>query len=251
MSFEAQNSLETLLMQASSDAGVRPDFYRALLGAEVYVLGQVRGKPAFSRFVSGEGTTLALREVRGEGRRIVPFFSSPARIDDYLHRPEPHVALSMGALLDVITPDVELVLNPGSAYSKHFVRAEVAALRDGTIFAQAEARTVREGEALRLSVVDAPPERFVAALRSLFAVHEVRRAYLAHVQQREETPALLMAVQMANEGDFDALVRDCVVIARETLDNGQEVQFVALRARGGGTLEAYFERAQPFYTGEK
>jgi hypothetical protein len=242
MLFEPQNDLEKLLLRAAKDPGARPDFYRAFLNSELYVLGELV-----------EAGHVYIREVHKEGYRLIPCFSSLIRIGEYVPTGEKSVKLKGAALLDVISTSTEptqVVLNPGSQSGKLFTPGEIKGLRDGTIFHQTQDLPLQAGQEVLLTLPPHPPKRFVDSLHSLLAKRpQVRRAYLAQMQVQPHPAALLVALVANDEAAADdpelrRVMADCALIARETLIPGALVNYMKL---GDSAMDQFFAQIEPFY----
>jgi len=138
-----QNELEGLLMEATRNPARRDAFRRAVVAARLFVLGTADKQASAER----ERQARAKVELYGilvEGRRVVPAFTSEARIEEFVKSPQPYLGLAGSDLLDLLEPDVGLALNPSSAYGKEFLPEEVRVLRD-LAAALRESKEGREG----------------------------------------------------------------------------------------------------------
>src|SRR5437588_1426294 len=87
IAFTPQNDLETLLMQATTDIGAVPAFYRAFLDSTLLVICNI---PSAESIVNSEGRGVAkLEDVRSivqmkdvEGNFVIPVFSSFPRLQE-------------------------------------------------------------------------------------------------------------------------------------------------------------------------
>jgi hypothetical protein len=132
--FTPANDLEETLVRAATDPAARPEFYRRLLAAELFVLteesraedGQT-SKPGASdaAFVSWESPSGA----------YVPLFSSRARVDEIARlreRSYGFVALAGKALFARLAKEKRAAfLNPGFASGKQFVLDVIDRLAGG------------------------------------------------------------------------------------------------------------------------
>jgi len=119
--FTPTNSLERLLVEAASKPERRGEFNRALLSARVYVLGTASSQ-------SSGGAKVGLYGISVEGRRVIPAFTSVTRLQEYIKTPQPYVGLVGRDFLELMEPDVGVVLNPASACGKEFFPWEIEKL---------------------------------------------------------------------------------------------------------------------------
>jgi hypothetical protein len=132
--FKPANDLEETLVRAATEPAARPEFYRRLLAAEIYILtsetptsdGQT-SKPADAdaAFVTWESPT----------GPYVPLFSARARVDEIARvreRTYGFVALSGKALFARLAKEKRAAfLNPGFACGKQFVPDVIDRLAGG------------------------------------------------------------------------------------------------------------------------
>lgn len=242
--FVPRNHLERLLVQASSDPAARPPFLRALLDSEICVIGMLGDEPPEEeeRYLVSEGETVRIQHMELEGRQVLPVFTSPERVAVYAPGSS-YIGMITRSLLEITGP-LEMLMNPGSAYGKHFLADETRALLDGSMFQPHDTWVAEKAEKFLIGTPARYPDRFVAALQKLFASRrEVRRAYLAliHIPSRSESPNLYLAIE--TDGDLQSIAGDCGIIAGDTLDAGEVTDI-------GGTLIApdYFAKDTPIYS---
>lgn len=243
--FEPRNHLERLLMKAAADPAIRPEFLRAFLDSDLCVIGRVEGRERPGQeeaFVTREGDTLQFRYSTYEGRQVLPVFTSPERVGEYVREESSYVRMNARTLLENIGAQ-DLLLNPGSAFGKHFVADEVRALLDGSAFRPGEPWKAQQDEQFLIGKPAKMPERFIAALRTYFARrNDVRRAYIAmvHIPSRGDAPNLFLALEV--DGDRAPIVADCGRIAIDTLDPGEFVDIGEV-----SLARDYFARDTPIY----
>lgn len=233
-----ENHLEQLLAAAAQDPGQRPAFYRALLESDLYVLGTAHE-------TAGGDTQLELRVLEAEGRRVIPIFSSEARIQEFVQREETYLQMNGRALLGTVTGSgTGLVLNPGAAYGKEFTPEEIAALLDGSLFRRGEEREVKAGEQVLLAQPARYPHELVRALRSFLAGQPaVRAAYLAQMHRPTlgDSPHLVIGI----DGDLAAIAGEIGLVAREVLGEGEIVDLIPIAAEP--ISEYMTTQTEPFY----
>jgi hypothetical protein len=160
--FTPANDLEQTLVRAASDPAARPEFYRRLLAAELYVLTEE------ARLTDGQTSTPAGAEAtfikwESPSGPYVPLFSSRARVDEIgrlRERSYGFVALlGKSAFARLAREKQAAFLNPGFACGKQFARDVIDRLaggekavphRDTAEMAPPPEATASEGEAEKL-----------------------------------------------------------------------------------------------------
>lgn len=242
--FFPENRLEALLMQAANDPGVRPEFYKELLAADLFVL-IVPGDRPHGRYVAQEGDTLSIKGINVEGRKLIPIFTSERRLREYIEAQDNLAQLNGRVLLSMIAAQNDgAVLNPASSFGKEFTQQEVASLIDGSIF-QAKQQVLTKETKVLIGMPKEYPAKAVNALSSYFQGRpEVKKAYFAqiHMPDSGEPPHLIFAIQV--EGDFRPIASDLNLVFQDTLGTGQFADLIQL---GQGHMDDYFKDQQPFF----
>ena len=133
--FEPVNPLETLMQAAALDPRKIPDFYRALLDSELYILTPE------AKLAPGRRRSLKLDEkinvaaVEFKGQRWHPAFTAPKRISAYLKDPETCLGAKARNIFEMLPPGSNFWLNPQSECQKALPGEEVSLLLSGKIFA--------------------------------------------------------------------------------------------------------------------
>jgi hypothetical protein len=133
--FKPVNALETLMQSATSNPAKIPDFYRALLDSELYILTPE------AELESGQRRSLELHEkisvatVEFKGKTWHPAFTAPERISAYLKEPETCLEAKARDLFQLLPPGSNFWLNPQSECQKPLPGDEIALLLSGKIFA--------------------------------------------------------------------------------------------------------------------
>lgn len=131
--FEPENKLEILMQAAVKDPGVVPEFYRALLETEIYILTpEARLEPGRRRSLKYQ-EKLNVATVEYQGMKWHPAFTSKKRISDYVKEPETCLGAVARNLFGML-PDSNFWLNPLSECQKPLPAEEVALLMNGKIF---------------------------------------------------------------------------------------------------------------------
>lgn len=242
--FFPENRLEALLMQAANDPGARPEFYKELLVADLFVLIAPQGRP-FGSHVAQQGETLSIKGITVEGRKLIPVFTSERRLREYIQAKDSLAKLNGRALFSMIVQQENgVVLNPASGYGKEFTFQEVSSLVDGSVF-QPKQQTLTKDTKVLISMPKEYPTKVVEAMSSYFqGKPEVKKAYVAqiHMPDSGEPPHLLFSIQV--DGDFRPIASDLGVIFQSVLGAGQ---FADLIQYDQGSLDDFFETQKPFF----
>src|SRR5687767_9205159 len=94
MQFEPQNSFERSLMQASSDPAHRPQFYRDLAAAELFIIEEGPPPEWSGRTVLKEGYSLKVRNIEWNGKLCTPVFSSLPRLQAVVQSEVSYIAMN-------------------------------------------------------------------------------------------------------------------------------------------------------------
>jgi hypothetical protein len=132
--FTPANDLEETLVRAATDPAARPEFYRRLLGAEIYLLTEETG------LTDGETSKPAAPDAKlitweSPSGPYVPMFSARARVDEIgrlRERSYGFLALSGKAAFARLAQEKRAAfLNPGFASGKQFVPDVIERLAGG------------------------------------------------------------------------------------------------------------------------
>ena len=132
--FTPANDLEETLVRAATDPTARPEFYRRLLAAELFLLTDE------AKLVDGETSRSAAADAKlatweSPSGPYVPMFSARARVDEIARARERSygfVALSGKAAFARLSQEKQAAfLNPGFACGKQFVRDVIDRLAGG------------------------------------------------------------------------------------------------------------------------
>ena len=125
--FEAVNRLERLMQAAAADPTKIPDFYRALLVSELYILTPEAQLELGRRRSLKPHEAINVATVEFQGKQWHPAFTAPERVSAYLKEPE----TCLGGLLP---PGSNFWLNPQSECQKPLPGDEISLLLSGKIF---------------------------------------------------------------------------------------------------------------------
>jgi hypothetical protein len=247
MSFDPQNPLEASLVRASADPAHRPQFYRDLLDADIFIIQPAPAEPrdGAGRAVVPEGESIGIAAMEREGKPRLPIFSSLPRLQAALTGPASYLRLGARAFLEM-TAGADLVLNPGSEYGKEITAAEAAAMVDGSIWRPTESYVAERETQVMLGQPARYPDALVQALTRLFRTRpQVERAWLAHFHNpaRPEPPHTLIGVELS--GDPGEVFGEAGVVAGNVPVPDPPVDFIRFADDGG--IGNYFKETQPFY----
>ena len=132
--FTPANDLEETLVRAATDPAARPEFYRRLLAAELYILTE-EGRLEDGQTSKPAAADAALITWESPSGPYVPLFSSRARVDEIgrlRERSYGFVALTGKAAFARLAKEKRAAfLNPGFACGKQFVPDVIDRLAGG------------------------------------------------------------------------------------------------------------------------
>ena len=248
MSFEPQNNLERSLMKAADDPAHRPQFYRDLAEADLFVVQHGGSLPAREQPAALQaGSTVQLRHMERDGKTYLPVFTSLLRLEAVLPEKATYLRMNARKLLK-LTQGATLLLNPGSAYGKEITPAEALSIADGSIWQPENSRTVAHNTQVLLGQPARYPTELAVALARFFkAKKQVKRAWLAHFHDpsRDEKAHTLVAIEAA--GDFAALSAETGIVARNITVPDPPVDIVAITGEGSPFENYFLQQTKPFY----
>jgi hypothetical protein len=250
MSFpqEPENLLERSFFEASSDASMRPEFYRRLRAAELYVVS-LGDMPANQSVLVAAGTEVHLQSVEMGGRTYTAFYTSERRLRQANPGPVTCVGLSAAALFN-LTKGSRLIMNPGLPFCKEFDPEEIDALLDGGVFGRIEPHEVEQDREITIGPPDPRPEELIDALSKLFRRYpSVRKAYLAQYVDpaRDPAPGLIVCVDMAAPADWESVVRDSSVAIAAVGSRHKFVDLALFESGMTGVSSYFLDQGKPFY----
>ena len=242
--FHPENRLEALLMQAAVKASLRPEFYKELLTADLYVLILPQENQS-GKFIAQPGDMISVKGSVFNGKQLIPIFSSERRLREYITVQENLAKINGQSLFVMFAAQNQgVILNPGSGYGKEFTAQEIAGLADGSIF-QTNKQRIEKDTQVMLSMPDERPTELITNLIAYFERElRVKRAYFAqiHMPATDEPPHLIFAIEA--DGDFEPIASELGIIFREIAPQGQIIDLVQF---GKGSLDDYFADQKPFY----
>jgi hypothetical protein len=133
--FEPVNALETLMQSAAADPAKIPDFYRALLDSELYILTPEAELELGGRRSLKPNEPINIATVEFQGKQWHPAFTAPERVSAYLKEPETCLEAKARDLFQLLPSGSNFWLNPQSECQKPLPGDEISLLLSGKIFA--------------------------------------------------------------------------------------------------------------------
>lgn len=245
--FEPNNDLERSLVKASSDTSHRPQFYRDLLVSDIFVINEGGESLEIENGVVQQGGTIQLQSLQRDGENWIPMFSSLPRLQQSLQTEATYFRLNTRSFFEV-TRGANVVLNPNLEYGKELTTLEIASILDGSIFHAGQGYTVEKATQVLLGQPAIYPTRLVESLSRLFRnLRVVKAAYLAqiHNPERDEAPHTLIGIDAV--GEWDRIIGDAGLVAKETMSANEIVDFVRLSSGDTGVSQYLLHETKPFY----
>lgn len=249
MQSKHENPLERLLRDATSEIGLRPEFYRCLLEADVFV--PIEPAPGQGRDGTiAAGSTLAIKTlVRNDGVGVIPFYSSAHALFEASPMGEKCVSMRVRDLFESRS-DMHFHLNPFSAFGREFPPHEVASLLSSGV-PDASMQEIQTEDDFNLASPRNPPAHVLDSLRVLFSRNsQVESAFVADVIPRGaiEPTSLLIAIEVSS--DHERILREAAAIVREHDQQRPTIDLMFIERNGSDPSTYFFTDASPFYTRE-
>jgi hypothetical protein len=240
-----ENELERNLMNASTDASARSEFYTKLLWNELIVLTNGHNESEEGRTTLKEDTTVQF--VTFENGQI-PVFTSTNRIFDkgIVKEQVPFMAMK-GQDLFGTAKGATFILNPYSDYGKELIPQEIESLLNGSIFEQTNEMTIKEDTDVQIGQPSKYPTELAKALSNLFKEEQsVKAAYLAAIKmdKSEKLPHLMIAIDV--EGNMSSISSKAGPLAEKHLGKEEIVDFIQIE-NNGGISDYFLNETKPFY----
>lgn len=246
---EPVNELERKLAQAAREPAFRPEFYRALLEAEIFVIGS-SDLPGEGRATLPDGTKLAIETwKKADGTAVIPFFTSVEAMKLAI-KDEPRFMVMAARKFFELTLGARLVINPASAAAKEFAPQEVKTLLEaGTNVVPANI-VVRQDTRVQLGQPAVPPDGMMSALATLLSRHaSVKAAYVCQMLDAASDRNPMLLVGLEGEGDLNATIDEIGSVALDTApEQYGAVNIIALKRGEPGVGEYMLRSVTPFYT---
>jgi hypothetical protein len=243
--FEPVNSLEKSLMNAATNPSSRPQFYRDLLEADIFVIQYGKSNLNIQNEVLQEGTQLKIQHIERDGIAWLPIFSSLQRLQQSLRSEANYLQFKARDFFE-ITRGAHVILNPGFDYGKEFVPQEIAGMLDGSIFKPTQTYVTPKDTKVLIGQPAKYPHELVKVLSEYFARNKsVNRAYLVlfHNPESGEKPHLLIGIDAS--GDWEKVFGDAGMIGSEVMGKEEPIDFIRLDQPGFS--QRIINSTKPFY----
>lgn len=247
MSFEPENDLERSLVKAASDPAHRPQFYRDLIEADIFVIQHGKRPPeGAERVTLDEGMQIQIANIEYQGKPYIPIFTSLPRLEAILSGEAAYLGINALEFFRM-TSGSGIMLNPGSDYGKEITPDEARSLVDGSIWKPNETYVQQKAAEILIGQPRNYPDELVQALSRFFKTRkQVKRAWVAHFfnPERDERPHTLIAVDVSD--GFEEVISEAGIVAGNVKIPDPPVDFLPITGKGG--LEDYFTKdSKPFY----
>jgi hypothetical protein len=243
----SENPLETLLRFATSEPGRRPEFYRALLDADVLVM-TVRDHDHGHATVLPAGSLLPVRLWRRpDGVDVLPFFSSVNALFEAVPQGTTCVAMPARDLF-AMAKGYTFHLNPDCDYGCTLTPEDAAALLAAGTLRPPLAIDLATQCSLAIRQPKNPPQVVIAALIVLYArLPEVRAAYLVEVQGLEPEGAWSWLIVLDLEGDETRAINDTATVVCDAYSGPMTIDAIRMDPADSGWSQHLRETTKPFY----
>ncbi|MHC9509757.1 enhanced serine sensitivity protein SseB C-terminal domain-containing protein [Kangiella sp. M94] len=247
MEFVPENELELSLVKAATDAAHRPQFYKDLCNADLFIIQHGEKPPeSHERVTLTEGKAIQIQNIEHNGKPYIPVFSSVNRLQQVIETEVAYLGVNALELMK-LTQGAELLLNPGSDYGKEFTKSEIESIIDGSIWGPPETHTQKTSAEVMLGQPKVYPQELTSALSRFFKTKkQVNKAWVAHFHNPDDglPPHTLIAVD-AGEFYKEIIGEIGMIINSITIPN-PPVDIIPIT--NGSGLEQYFLNGQkPFY----
>jgi hypothetical protein len=262
---EASDSLERAMERAFREPALLPDFYRALLRADLFLVGR-SDQPSGSE--RRHRITLMQWETES-GERVIPVFSSLDELRRSVDEDE-HVLRMGAAQLLTLGTSLPLVVDPLSEHQAVLSPDDVHALASGRLPGVGGALAGMGGGALGGVVeqglaaphsdampasLDPAPARLIDALITLLARRPcVERAWLCQLrllevtrEQPDEAGMVLLALEIDAEHDRMQVIEDVSCVIAQAVDGSQLPTVEVITLADDPLSQRLREGVSPFY----
>jgi hypothetical protein len=243
--FEPVNDLEKSLVNAATHPSARPQFFRDLLDADIYIVNRGENNPNSPDHGYRPGSKLRIQQLKKGDQLWLPIFSSLPRLQQFTNSDTNYIYMRARDFFEM-TRGANIILNPNLAFGKEFLPQEIDHLLDGSIFSPGQTYTAPKDTQILIGQPASYPNELVKALSDYFASDPiVNRAYLAqiHYPDTEEKPHLLIGIDV--QGDWERVFGDAGMIASNILDKGESIDFI--RLDDSGISQYLVNKTRPFY----
>ncbi|WP_242217369.1 SseB family protein [Bacillus cereus group sp. BfR-BA-01380] len=129
--------LDEALVGAMQYEKKRGHFYDVLQKSDLYVIASVEGDTKTDEegnMLSTDHTKLQLHYFEMEDGLLLPIYSDLKHLELVIPEECPYVCMNAVELLKLVDLEANIMLNPGTMFQKLFVKEEIEAICDGSIF---------------------------------------------------------------------------------------------------------------------
>ncbi len=243
--FEPVNSLEKSLMSAATNPSSRPQFYRDLLEANIFIVQHGKNNLNVQNNVLQEGVELKIQHIEKDGISWLPIFSSLQRLQQFIPSESNYLQLKARDFFE-ITRGAHIVLNPNFDYGKEFIPQEIKGMLDDSIFKPTQTYIAQKETKVLIGQPANYPHKLAKALSEYFSGNKfVNRAYLVwfHNPESGEKPHLLISIDVSDNAE--KIFGDAGMIGSEVLGKDEIIDFI--RLDNSGLSQHIVTSAKPFY----
>ncbi|MCM3038118.1 enhanced serine sensitivity protein SseB C-terminal domain-containing protein [Paenibacillus motobuensis] len=245
MTFEPENKVEEILMTAATAPSARYDFYKELVGSNIYTI-QYGSEIDTNEGVLKEGSSIQLLNIEINQKLYIPIFTSLRRLQEAIDQVVNYCSMNAVDFFQ-LTRGADVFLNPTSRYGKEFTAEEIESILNGSIFSPSQQYEVQKETEVMIGQPAIMPKELLDAISELFAdMKEVKLAYHAHFfnPQMDEKPHTLIALEVSD--NMNEIVAKAGMVANSVHVPDPPVTFIQLDGSSG--LEDYFKsNVKPFY----
>jgi len=238
--------LAKALKRAAQEPSQRPAFYRALMEADVFVIGHTDqpdlNAQGHHTIPAGANVSLVNWE-KADGSPVIPFFTHLEALQLAIDVETSYLSLPARSLFE-LTRGTTLFLNPKSDHGKEFVPHEIDALLDTGMNQKADTRVVEKETRVMLGQPAEYPTAMVEALQQLLPDHPGVTAAclcLMHDPEMSQKPTLVVGFEGL---DLEVAMSEAGSVVVDTAPSGQAVDFVVVDGTGIGE---YMKKSGAFY----
>ncbi|MDZ5610654.1 SseB family protein [Bacillus pseudomycoides] len=130
-------TLDEALVEALQNEEKRGRFYDILQKSNLYVVASVEGDTNMDEdgnLISTENTQLQIHYFEMEEGLMLPLYSDLKHLEMVIPEECPYVCMNAVELLQTVDLEANVILNLGTPFQKLFVKEEIEAICDGSIF---------------------------------------------------------------------------------------------------------------------
>ena len=248
MSFEPVNDLEKILINASTEPEVRPEFYRILKLSDIFVIGN--GAIPDENGVINAGNKISIQNVEIDGKLYLAAFTSKEQLSRTINTETNFYSIKFDDLLSMIG-DTEIVINPFLEYGKILNISEIQGLRDGTIWKPQSTMTMKKDVQVTIGKPQIQPTELIDALKKYFQNQEsVNSAYNIHYYNPEtdNKAHTLICIEGIERHETISAEVGMICSSVKIPDPPVDVMFINIK---DGFGEYVYKTFEPFYKKKK